>query len=89
MSNMYRSGRYIDSMKGYKTFHPAKLSEVENSINLNGIKTLLNKAENVIKIIGQVRELKKEDRDLIIKMLSELAKIYITTRNKNIRKIRK
>lgn len=48
-----------------------------------------NKAENVIKIIGQVRELKKEDRDLIIKMLSELAKIYITTRNKNIRKIRK
>ena len=48
-----------------------------------------NKAENVIKIIGQVRELKKEDRDLIIKMLSELAKIYITTRKKNIRKIRK
>ena len=48
-----------------------------------------NKAENIMKIIGQVRELKKEDKDLIIKMLSELAKIYISTRTKEMKKIGK
>ena len=42
-----------------------------------------------MKIIGQVRELKKEDKDLIIKMLSELAKIYISTRTKEMKKIGK
>ena len=48
-----------------------------------------NKAENIMKIIGQVRELKKEDKDLIVKMLSELAKIYISTRTKDMKKRRK
>ena len=48
-----------------------------------------NKAENIMKIIGQVRELKKEDKDLIVKMLSDLAKAYISTRTKDIKKRRK
>lgn len=48
-----------------------------------------NKVENIMKIIGQVRELKKEDKDLIVKMLSELAKIYISTRTKDMKKRRK
>ena len=48
-----------------------------------------NKVENIMKIIGQVRELKKEDKDLIVKMLSELAKTYISTRTKDMKKRRK
>ena len=48
-----------------------------------------NKAENIMKIIGQVRELKKEDKDLIVKMLSELAKAYISTRTKDMKKKKK
>lgn len=48
-----------------------------------------NKVENIMKIIGQVRELKKEDKDLIVKMISELAKTYISTRTKDMKKRRK
>ena len=48
-----------------------------------------NKVENIMKIIGQVRELKKEDKDLIVKMISELAKTYISTRTKDMKKKKK
>ena len=48
-----------------------------------------NKVENIMKIIGQVRELKKEDKDLIVKMISELAKTYISTRTNDMKKRRK